>query len=103
MNNVNIYEYEYGIDDNGERWENIVSTNKRDVYIYSRVVGHNPTDYSDPNLIIQAKPNKNPYAPTKSITVVNSDPKNPLKIVWMTNPMFKDTKVTVDGEEIDIV
>ena len=103
MNNVNIYEYEYGIDDNGERWENIVSTNKRDVYIYSRVVGHNPTDYSDPNIIIQNGENLNPYTPTKTITVTNSDPKNPLKIVWMTNPMFKDTKVTVDGEEIDIV
>lgn len=100
MKNVNIQEYQYGIYDSGERWEKIVSTNKREMYIYPKAVGHNSANYDDPDATIQEKPNKNPYTPTKTITVTNGDLKNPLKINWMTNPMFKDTVITVDGKKI---
>ena len=41
--------------------------------------------------------NINPYIGTKSVTVINSDPTNPLSIVWPFTPQFKDLDVTVDG------
>ena len=41
--------------------------------------------------------NANPYIGTKSVTVVNKDPSNPLNIVWPLTPQFKDMDVTVDG------
>ncbi len=103
MKNVNLYEYEYGIDDSGNRWESIVSTNEREIYIYSQSIGQSIYDYSDPETIINKYPIRNVISSTKSITVINSDVENPLNIVWMTSPTFKDTKVTVDGKEIEIV
>ena len=44
--------------------------------------------------------NANPYIGTKTVTVINSDPENPLKVVWPLTPQFKDLDVTVDGELI---
>ena len=44
--------------------------------------------------------NANPYIGTKSVTVVNKDPNNPLTVVWPLTPQFKDMDVTVDGELI---
>ena len=101
MKNVNLYEYEYGIDDSGNRRESIVSTNERKIYIYSQSIGQSKYDYSDPETTIYDNNIHNVISPTKSITVINSDVENPLNIVWMTSPTFKNTKITVDGEEIN--
>ncbi len=101
MKNVNLYEYEYGIDDSGNRRESIVSTNERKIYIYSQSIGQSKYDYSDPETTIYDNNIHNVISPTKSITVINSDVENLLNIVWMTSPTFQNTKITVDGEEIN--
>ena len=41
--------------------------------------------------------NANPYIGTKTVTVINSDTENPLKMLWPLTPQFKDLDVTVDG------
>ena len=41
--------------------------------------------------------NANPYIGTKTVTVVNSNPDKPLKVVWPLTPQFKDMDVTIDG------
>lgn len=44
--------------------------------------------------------NLNPYIGTQNITVINGDPKKPVKIIWPLTPQFKDMDVTVDGKLI---
>ena len=44
--------------------------------------------------------NANPYIGTKTVTIINEDPKKPLKVKWPFTPQFKDLDVTVDGELI---
>ena len=41
--------------------------------------------------------NANPYIGTKTVTVINSDTDNPIKMLWPLTPQFKDLDVTVDG------
>ena len=41
--------------------------------------------------------NANPYIGTKTVTVVNGDPKKPLQIKWPLTKQFKHLDVTVDG------
>ena len=102
IKNVKLQEYKYGIRD-GERWEEIVSTNSREIRIFTSGVGDYRYDLSDPNVsILLIGQNINPITPTQTITVINEDPSNPLRIKWMTCSMFKNTKVTVDGVEKNI-
>ncbi len=44
--------------------------------------------------------NANPYIGTKTVTVINGDPDNPVKFVWPLTEQFKDMDVTVDGKLI---
>ena len=41
--------------------------------------------------------NANPYIGTKTVTIINKDTENPLKVVWPETEQFDELNVTVDG------
>ena len=44
--------------------------------------------------------NANPYIGTETVTVINADKDNPIKMIWPMTLQFKHLDVTVDGELI---
>ena len=98
MNNVRLLKYEYGIA-NGLRYERIIATNEKELLIFPAQLSNLSAGIGD-KILPNGEENKNVNVATKSITVTNSDLKNPLKINWPTSPHFNNTKITVDGEKI---
>ncbi len=98
LKDVVIEHISYGIDQNGNRTEKVLATNDREVSLISKTVAQNVHDLSDPNEIIYgSQENINPLDSTKTVTLINKNPKNPIDILWPTSKLFKDLDVTVDG------
>ncbi len=98
IKDVIIQHFSYSVDANGVRDEKVLATNDRPVSLFSKTVAQNANDLSNPNAIIDnVNPNINPTEGTKTVTLINKDPKNPIDIIWPISKQFKDLDVTVDG------
>ena len=106
LNDVSIIRFTYGIDKDGNRWEELDEStrNKEQILLYyasKNNVATYAVDLSNPSLTVNGEMNNNPIVPTKSVVINNykySD--TPVTIVMPTSPTFKDMTVTVDGVKI---
>ena len=98
LKDITLEHIEYSVDASGNRIENVISTNNREVSLFSKTVAQNVNDLSDPDELISGQsPNINPTEGTKTVTLINKDPKRPLPMIWPSAKQFKDLDVTVDG------
>ena len=98
IKDVVIEHITYSVDSTGRRTEEVIATNDREVSLFSKTVAQNVNDLSDPDELISGQsPNINPTEGTKTVTLINKDPKKPITIIWPTSKQFKDLDVTVDG------
>ena len=106
LNDLSIVRFTYGIDENGNRWEEIDEStrNKQEILLYyasKNNVGSHTSDLSDPSLVVNGAMNNNPIVPTRSVVVNNYKyADNPVTVVMPTSPTFKGMAVTVDGVKI---
>ena len=98
IKDVVIEHITYSVDSTGRRTEKVIATNDREVSLFSKNVAQHNNDLSDPNeLILNASININPTEGTKTVTLINKDPRKPITMIWPTSKQFKDLDVTVDG------
>ncbi len=104
LNDISIVRFSYGVDGDGNRWEEIDEStrNKETVYVFNSPkvsAGSHNADLS--GAFIGAQANLNPVVPTNSIVINNYKyQNNPVSFVFPTSPTFKNTSITVDGQKI---
>ena len=100
INNVYVTRIDYGIDENGKRWETEMSKNEHQLYLFpSALLAYTSMDiYRDDKMFSagQMKEIVNPYKPCDTITITNC---SGVKWVLPATPQFKETVITIDGVE----
>jgi len=118
INNLTTVEYEFGLDERGDRWETTGAVNEYVVDIFSPTIstmsnssgiivqeGDDPNcthaELSDYNRCTAcgAKLRLNINHPTKKIIINNENPEKPVKFKWMTGTHFEDTEIWIDGKK----
>ena len=95
VNDIKLEKIEYGIGNDGERWERTVSGTTK-LYLFTSNM-YSYTNYDISGDKIYGSTNKNPYKGPETITITNCP-----GITWVlptaNMPQFKNTFVTVDGK-----